>query len=350
LAAVDAGDCGAAPDPVSAPDAAYVRSREHALARSAEGREEREQYCGNWSFGFPALDRQADPDYWQDPDPETERPTPDNRCGANSETARPTPDDRHDPEATFQLPITGIPYIPRAAEGGADTDNADRRGRGNEPVRAHMAAIELLLSLILLLTCATPSAGSTRRAAQPSQRASSVWSSAALIGGNVVAIVASGRYKNLGSKATCQYGSVESRDAIDQSKRSAKIPLPPGGFIGQSDSSRRCSDCDGDHSGTNEFDAIFATEPVDTRFTTRMALRLEWTPPRSAPTTTSGSIWIIIKRRGRPGSTGPPPSLVYARRQPAGSCHESGRNRRGVFDHLADLDRCTNRPPPVVCT
>jgi hypothetical protein len=216
----DAGEDGAAPDLTNAPDAAYIRSREHALARSDQGYDA----CGDFSSKHPAHDRHGVPDHWQDP---------------QFEPQRPTPDERYDPEVEFQPPITDNPFNPPAAEASADLGIADRSGARNEPARPNGAAIELLLSLLLLLSCATLSAGSTRPAAQSPERASSDWSWAARVGGNVVAIVASRRNQNHGPKATCQYGSAESRGGNGESDRAAERPVPrwsrrdPFGYLPQ---------------------------------------------------------------------------------------------------------------------
>jgi hypothetical protein len=205
----DPGEGSAAPDLTNAPDAAYLRSREHALARSAQGCEDRAEHCGDLTSGRQTADPHADPNYWQDP---------------HDEIQRPTQHDRYDPEAQFHLPITDDACNPPATEPGADSDRSDQSGRGNEPARPYGAAIELLLSLILMLTCATPSAGSSRRAAQPPREGPLACSDGALIGGKPVAIGASERQKNLGSKATCQNGS--------GSRRGAALAISmPGGAV-----------------------------------------------------------------------------------------------------------------------
>jgi hypothetical protein len=205
----DPGEGGEAPDATNAPDPAYLRSREHSLVRSAEGCDE----CGDFSSKHPAHDRHGVPDHWQDP---------------QFEPQRPTPDERYDPEEEFQRPITDNPYNPPAAEASADLGIAARSGSGNEPARPNGAAIELLLSLLLLLSCATLSAGSTRPAAQSPERASSDWPSVARVGGNVAAIVASRRNQNHGPKATCQFGSAESRGANEKSEGCSKSALMRG--------------------------------------------------------------------------------------------------------------------------
>jgi hypothetical protein len=207
----DAGEGGEAPDATNAPDAAYLRSREHAYVQSAQGRDGREDHCGGRPSDPRAADRHADPDFPRDRD---------------AEIPRPIPDDRYDPNPELQLPITDIPYDRPAEETGAAADNGDRRGCGNDPWIVSRAAIELLLSLILLLTCATPSAASRRGAAGPTDKHAISVSSVPQIGGKAGATVASDRSKNLGPEATCQIGSAESRGATEKSERSAGLALP----------------------------------------------------------------------------------------------------------------------------
>jgi hypothetical protein len=206
----DAGDCGAAPDSVSAPDAAYIRSREHALIRPAQGCDDRADHCGGRSSVRPAADRHADPDYPRFPD---------------AEIPRPIRDDPHDPEPQIHLPITDNPYNPPAAESVAALEEVEPRGPGNTPSKPCMAAIELLLSLILLLVCATPSAASHRDAAGATDKHAISVSSVPPIGGKAVAIGASDRLENLGPEATCQNGSKESRGAIEKSERSGGLTV-----------------------------------------------------------------------------------------------------------------------------
>jgi hypothetical protein len=210
----DAGQGGEAPDSTNAPDAAYIRSREHAFRRPAAGDHDRGEDCGDWSSDGLMADRQDPPDNRHDPRAEIERPLPDYP--------------RHlEPE--IHLSTTDNPHKPSVAEADAALEKVEASGRGNDLWMSSMAAIELLLSLILLLTCATTSAASRRGAAGPTGRHELSVSSVPQIGGKAVAIVASDRSKNLGSKATCQNGSKGSGGAIEKSERSAAHVVAVGG-------------------------------------------------------------------------------------------------------------------------
>jgi hypothetical protein len=203
----DAGDGGAPPDLTNAPDAAYIRSREHALARSAQGCDD----CGDLASNHPAPERHTLPDHRHDP---------------YAEIDHPTPDDRYDPESEFQLPITDNPCNLPAPEVDRRSDKIDRPDGGRNQERPYTAAIELLLSLLLLLVFATASAASRRDAAGPTVKHGISVSSVPPIGGKAVATGASDRSKNLGPEATCQIGSAESHGAIEKSERSAGLAMP----------------------------------------------------------------------------------------------------------------------------